>query len=341
MKCVLLLLTFFGLLDGISRLQAQDIRVIQSGDVADSSYYDIARVDANEFWVGGENGILKCLDTLGNISNVPLPVPDRHILKIVPWGKYVYIAADQGTIFRYDRIRDRWVHADFSDQGFEKLTFYDMVVTNEGTVVVAGGHHKIAKGKLAIPRGFIARMDEDLLTKPEIVWSHGLMFPFALEYNEADDEVMAVAFTGVNSQLFTSIDGVNTFQRKGSLPGLVHHIALFDGELWYSGAKNLRYTKTGIIGKMGEKPMEMEGEGCIWSLLKIGDQVYSLAFNGAIVGGSDQLTDYVFKVRPAQTSLYEAVGISDQKAFVVGHGRTILMLTHLSNQEGVNLRVRR
>lgn len=319
------------------QVQGQSIRTIQQGQAPDSSYYDIARIDANEFWVGGENGILKCLDTLGNVTNLALPLRGRHILKIVSDGRYVFVAADQGTIFRYDRSRDTWIYSDYGKKGFEKLTFYDMELLNNGTIVVAGGHNRVAKGQVAVPRGFIARIDYDLLTEPEIVWSHALMFGFSLEYDAAKNEIFATAFNGVNSQLFSSIDDAQTFQRQGTMPGLVHQLMLHEGEMWYSGAKNVRYANTGIAGKVGKKPMELEGEGCIWSLLPIAGEMYCLAYNGAIVATEPGFTDYDYKIRPAKTSLYEAVAISSKKAFIIGHDRTILLMEIEQASAGVSL----
>lgn len=318
--------------------QAQEITTIQAGGHSDSSYYDIARIDANEFWVGGENGILTCLDTLGNISHLRLPVKDRDILKIVPAGNYVYVATDQGTIFRYNRARDTWIYSDYSDQGFGKLTFYDMVVMKNGTVVLSGGHNKIAQGKVSVPRGFVATIDEELLGTPSIVWSHALMFAFTLEYDEAQHEVYFAAFNGVNSQLFSSVDGAHTFQRKSTIPGLVHHLQLHEGEMWYAGAKTFRYSRIGIAGKVGEKPLEMAGEGCVWSLMPLEDDMYCLAFNGAIVAPTQDFDAYSFKIRPSMTSLYEAAPISATKAFIIGHGRTILLIEKDQQQEGVSLR---
>lgn len=341
MKCSPIFPRFFLFLTFCSVLslsQAQVISPIQAGGHSDSSYYDIARIDANEFWVGGENGILTCLDTLGNISHLRLPLQGRDILKIVPAGNYVYVATDQGTIFRYNRARDKWIYSDYSDQGFGKLTFYDMVLTQNGTVVVSGGHNKIAQGKVSIPRGFVATIDEELLGTPVIVWSHALMFAFTLEYHEVDDEVFFAAFNGVNSQLFSSVDDAHTFQRRSTIPGLVHHLQLHEGEMWYAGAKSFRYSRVGIAGKVGEKPLEMAGEGCVWSLLLLADQLYCLAFNGAIVAPTADFEAYSFKIRPSMTSLYESTPISATKAFVIGHGRTILMIENDQQQEGVSLR---
>lgn len=342
-RCITLTTIFFLSACFFPRItvHAQSIRTIEPGNQPDSSYYDIARIDHNEFWVGGENGVLKCLDTLGNVSTLRMPGPTRHILKIVPAGRYVYIAADQGTIFRYDRARDTWIHSDYGKQGFDKLTFYDLVVLTDGSLVVAGGNHRVAKkGKIAIPRGFIAKIDAELLQAPEFVWKHALQFTFSLAYDETKNEVYAVAFNGVNSQLFSSIDDAHTFQRQGSLPGLVHHIRLHDGEMWYAGAKGIRYSHNGLVGKRGDSPLALPGDGCIWGLLPLGDQMYLLAYNGAIISPNATLTNYDFKVRAATSSLYEAAPISNRKAFIVGHGRRILLLELHPEEDGTNLRVR-
>lgn len=320
---------------------AQQIRRLLPGTQSDSSFYTIARVDANEFWVGGENGTLKCVDTLGNISELRLPVPGRHILQIVPDGRYVYLAADRGYIFRYDRLRDQWIHADYSGQSFGKLTFYDLVVLEDGSLLVAGGHHRVAKGKVALPRGFVARLQPDLLAPPEIVWSHGLQFVFALEPKPETGEILFAASNGWKSEIYSSIDNGLTFQMQAELPGMVHHLMWHENALWYAGSGGLRFDRTGIAGRVGEGNEEMPGEGCIWSLLPLGDQVYSLAYNGAIVAPGASFASYSYKVRPAQTSLYEAAMISEAKALIVGHAQTLLLMELEPDQESaLSLRVR-
>lgn len=164
------------------------------------------------------------------------------------------------------------------------------------------------------------------------------MFGFSLEYDEKEDEVFFAAFNGVNSQLFSSIDGALTFQRRNTIPGLIHHLQLHKGEMWYSGAKSFLYSRVGIAGKVGEKPLEMTGEGCIWSLMSLEGEMFCLAFNGAVVGTTEEFDAYSFKVRPSMTSLYESAAISSTKAFIVGHGRTILMVETDQQKEGVSLR---
>lgn len=315
------------LLAGTQLLSGQTVHVLRDGNQPDSSYYDIARVGANEFWAGGENGLLHKIDSSGRTTRLNLPgraVVD--VLKIVPAGRYVYVAGSQGSIFRYDRNAGTWITASYEREGFGKLAFYDLVMMNDGSLIASGGHQRVAKGQVAIPRGFVARLDPELLRAPEIVWSHGLMFSFSMAYDPGRDELFLSAFNGVNTHLFSSVDGALTFQRQGSLPGLVHHLRWHDGDLWFSGAKSLRYSRTGLAGKRGERSLELPGEGCIWSLLPLNGTMYCLAFNGAVVAPNAAFDNYQNKGKVLQHSIYEGVAVSGRKALLVGHGGSLLMM---------------
>ncbi|MEL6849660.1 MAG: hypothetical protein AAFP92_14160 [Bacteroidota bacterium] len=187
-------------------------------------------------------------------------------------------------------------------------------------------------------KGFIAKINPDLKTEPEVIWKNPVTFVWSLLYHESENEILAASYNGGFTQILSSVDDGITFQRKETVKALVHHLALIDGDIWYSGAKDFRYTKDGIIGKMGEEPLLMEGEGCIWSLLPMNGTVYSLAYNGALVAPSEN-GGYSFKVRPVTHALYEGLAISSTKALIAGHGQALLLMD-LGEAKGNQLTLR-
>ena len=125
-------------------LFAQEIVTLLSGKSSDSSFYHVERINDNEYWVCGEFGILKKLDTLGHIQNIEAPAEGMHLFKILRWNNYVFLAADHGKLIRYNLLTSEWKIKSF--KGFKQRCFYDFTINDQGTIVLCGGHSKIAKG---------------------------------------------------------------------------------------------------------------------------------------------------------------------------------------------------
>ena len=308
-------------------LQAQQLQALLTGNESDSSFYDIARIDQNRFWAGGENGILKEINQEGIVTDIPLPYRDINILKIVRSGDYVFLAADKGTIIRYDLNTGKVIRSNFSKK-FQKKCFYDMLALEDGTLIVAGGNQKIAKAGKSIPHGFIARLDPQLAFDPEISWEHPLFFAWSIlePQNDLSGEYFAVVYNGIHSTLLSSANEGQSWQKKQNIKGLVHDISWRDDRIWLAGSKNFFFHKNGWIRDMTGEEVFFVQEGCIWSMLTVGEATYALAYNGALISLDMANQTYGSKDRPSQTPLYEAVAIDGERALIAGHGRQLYLL---------------
>jgi hypothetical protein len=63
-------------------VHAQHVEVIQPPKHADTSFYDIIKIDDNKFWAAGEKGVLIVLDSMGNSIPVNCPLLGVDIMNI-------------------------------------------------------------------------------------------------------------------------------------------------------------------------------------------------------------------------------------------------------------------
>ena len=302
----------------------QIIRGWQTNYEPDNSYYDIAQVGPNEYWAAGEGGTLYSIDSSGNITEIPFPDKKFNILKILSTDGAIYLAGDQGKIFRYERT-EKDFQTQYYGKKYDQLCFYDMMEMEDGTLLVVGGHNKIAKGEKALPMGFIAHISPDLSGKPQIVWSNPFTFVWSVIQMPGSDEIVAASFNGLNTHLLSSVDFGQSFQKSNKINGLVHHLQTWNDELWYSGTKSIRFSRKGIIGKVdGPKQQVIEG-GCVWSLLPIKDQLLGLNYSGELIFTETEAT-HTSTVKATEYSLYEGIELSPEKALVIGHGRRLFLI---------------
>ncbi|MEM6345956.1 MAG: hypothetical protein AAF927_18830 [Bacteroidota bacterium] len=305
---------------------AQTIRPLQTGLISDSSYYDIAAIGNGLFWAAGENGLLKEIDSDGNTRSLAFPEGEVNLLKIVPTADAIFIGGDQGMIFRYDR-RTETFERSFFGKTFAKRCFYDMMVMDDGTLLVAGGNQKIAKAGKTLPKGFIAKVDPSLQFGPEIVWESAVHFVWSLERpGDESVEYIAAAYSGIQTTILSSINGATTWQKKGHVPALVHHLHWTGEEIYYSGVKNPFFSSNGRVGKLNGDKIELVDEGCVWSLLELNGKLHGLTFNGSIAELEPVSATVTKRYRPTTFSLYEAVAIDDQRALIVGHGQQLFLM---------------
>ncbi len=310
----------------ITLLPAQPIEALQTGLVRDSSYYDIAQVGPDEFWAAGENGVLKRIDSQGNIEHISWPYPPVNLLKIVANERYVYLGADQGSVFRYDKTDGTFIRSYYS-QKFQKRCFYDMLLMEDGTLLLAGGNEKIAKAGKTLPQGFIARADPNLNFDPVLVWSNPLQFVWSLlEPQPGSQEYLATVYGGLQSTIFSSVNAGATWQRKTHIPVLIHDLRWDAGEVIYAGSKNFIFSRNGVIGTLNGNRQVLAEEGCIWTTLTLGEKQLAFAYNGSVLVYEKGSQTRQKTLRPTASSLYEAVAISPEQVLVVGHGRQMYLL---------------
>lgn len=310
----------------LAALKAQVVLPWQDSYHADSSYYEVAQVGPGTWWVGGENGILYAVKADGAREALRLPGPAVNILKIRRWGEHVFVAGDQGTVFRYDLQTGRWTRRSLGGR-YARMSFYDLMILPEtGMLVLVGGHQEIAKGHLAPPRGLMIRLPVTLAGVPERVWQRPGRFVWAIRRGLTPGELVAVAFNGVHSRLWTSQDGGQTFAPGARIPGLVHHLMVHEGHIWYSGARDLRFRREGILGRVGEPPLRLPDVGCVWSILPQPGACLALTQAGTVLRW-DAAAPTAEPVAHIPGPVYEGAALDAGRWLLVGHGRRLFQLT--------------
>ncbi|GAB4409854.1 MAG: hypothetical protein OHK0039_13770 [Bacteroidia bacterium] len=304
-------------------LTAQDLQPWLTGYHSDSSLYEVARIDASTWWIAGENGLLRSVDSSGRCRVLSLPGSPVNLLRIRPAGRFVFVAGDQGTLFRYDKMHDSWQRW-FLGARYRRSSFYDLLVLPDGDLLLAGGHQEIAKGKLALPRGFILQIDSACTREPVVRWSRPQGFVWALAA-DSSGTVYASTYDGLHSRLIRSTAPYTTFDRIEKIDGLVHHLCWSGETLWYSGACSLRYTRDGIVGQVGEATQVLVGYGCIWSLVPTPQGWLGLSQSGHILAWQRE-TDKIGILYRAPHALYEGASLSPSQYLLAGHGRQVMVL---------------
>jgi len=314
---VMSILLFF--LNSVS--YGQKLQIISRGTDIDSSFYHLGKINANEFWAGGEFGILKRIDSLGNILPLQFPNEGLNILKIERVNNYVYVLTDNSVIYLYNIDTDTFTKKSFPQ--FHGKCFYDMLPLKNGDLLVCGGTKGISKGEKRIPRGFIARLDPELNTI-ETVWKSPRKFVWSMAQN-AGGEIFAATFNGFNTRIIKSIN-VNSWTKKYQVSGLVHELTTWNNTLWYSGTQGIRYRKNGILGIAGGKQMVFEKTGCLWSMDEMADRITSVTANGQLLSFDPSTSTSTKFSLPSTFSLYDMEKISSSKILLVGHGKSIYIL---------------
>jgi hypothetical protein len=292
----------------------------------DSSYYDIYKLSETETWLCGEHGVLKRMEQSGNVTTVDFPNTGAHLLKILRIANYVFIAADKGTLYRYDLTDGSWKVRQFLE--FKNRCFYDICEGVNGSIVVCGGASKIARGKKNIPHGFIASLDIGLTAVPEIRWSSIRKFPWAL-LKKSNGSVLASVFNGISTQIYTAKTSTDYFdwQPTDHIPGLVHSLNQFNGTVYYSGCKTIRYTKQGTWGSIGNQPAHntVSESGLICNLVMVENRIYGFTQKGLLLQLLPEHTIPIFNT-PKGIAFYEGLIYSPNKLVLVGRAEEIRVI---------------
>ena len=294
----------------------------------DSSFYDAARIDSFTSWIGGENGILYALSDNGRTRRIKVPGLHENILKIMLWNNMVYVACDQGTIAKYALDTQAWTVRRLG-KPYRRMAFYDIeILPHSDQLILVGGHQKIAEGKWAIPQGMVLKLPLSLEGVPELAWSKNGQFVWSIRRSTDSDELVMATYDGFGSRIWKSADGGNAFVKAQKVNGLVHHLLIHDAQIWYSGARNYRYKKDGIVGRVGGPSLRVRGAGCVWSLIPSVEHGFlMLTQNGGILSWNGGRGEQPVKLRQVDTPIYEGVVIGYRKWAMVGHGRKLMLFS--------------
>jgi hypothetical protein len=283
----------------------------------DSSYYNVYRLSNGIIWMGGESGIIKQIIN-DRVEIIEIPNNGSNILKITQVGNLVFLAADHGTLYCYDLVTQTAKRKEC--KGFENLCFYDILIDKQGNLLLCGGSSGIGKGKIRIPRGFIASIDQEFSKEPKILWSNKFQYVWSLAEVE-DGEIAAAIYNGINTNIFTiNTDGA-AIHYKAKVKGLVHSLNFIQDKLMYCGSPSFRYKRNGTWGIVGDSRSHhiIKNSGFISGLV---------AYKNLVIGYSQQ--GQVFHLQPDSYSIiletnsgavYEAVADEDGIVFV-GHAKS-------------------
>jgi hypothetical protein len=299
---------------------SQKINIVSQSIESDSSFYDIEKINKNEFWAGGENGILKKIDSLGNISSLNFPNEGLNILKIVTEGNYIFIVTDNAVIYRYDIINQQFIKKTFLK--FKNRCFYDIIALQNGSLMVCGGTSGISKGEKKIPFGFIGIIDLEL-NDIKTVWKSNRKFVWSLLELENGD-ILASTFNGLNTKIIKT-ENNKDWTKNNKIKGLVHHIALLNNNVWFSGTRNSHFKETGIIQTKDQKQLLFNKTGCLWRMNTVFGNIISVTANGKLIM-LDKTTSEINQIDTSPFAFYNIEKISESKILVVGHGKSICII---------------
>ena len=312
---------FFYLVLSCSITFGQKIHIVHDGIETDSSFYHMAKINDNEYWVGGEYGILKKVDSSGNISHLDYPNDGLNILKIIDVEEYIYIVTANSVIYRYNTEDQTYLKKTFSN--FKNKCFYDVISLQDGNLLVCGGTTGIQRESKTIPKGFIAVLDKDL-KELDPVWKSYRKFVWSL-LELPNGEVLASTFNGFNSKIIRSADH-KEWKKDTKIKGLIHELALLDDEVYYSGAKSIRFKEDGIFGIIDREQKQLYGTGCLWSMDLVHGNVISVTSNNQLILFDKKNNELRQMDIPISKAMYDIQKISDSKIVVVGHAQSMYII---------------
>ena len=309
----------------VANSTAQIIEEINVGNDIDSSYYDVYQLAEGDIWLGGEFGVLKRMRKDGSIQSIAFPNNGSNILKFFRIGHFLYIAADHGTIYKFNLLTEHFSKTEFPN--FKNRCFYDLTYNNAGKLIVCGGSSGIGRGKKRIPMGFVASIDTSLTQEPEVIWRNSRKFVWALS-PEGDQGFAAAIFNGTRSTIYHFSDANKDSISKGiKVKGLIHALNSIDGRLVYSGCKSIQYHKNGIWGFEDDRSSyrKIDKAGIICNVIKLNDKLYGFTQQGSLLELSYDSNPIIYQA-PNSSAFYEALAMNKQTLLLAGHGKSLIKI---------------
>lgn len=303
-----------------NKVSCQNIQTLHLGNDNDSSYYHLTKIGPNEFWAGGEYGILTVFDTSGNMRSISLPLDGAAILKMERKDSYAFIITDDCAIIKYNLTDQTFIKRKFS--GFRNKCFYDMIFTNDNKIILCGGSTGISKAQKKLPRGFIGVTNLDL-DQPKIVWKSYRKFVWSVK-ETANNEFLAATFNGINTKILRSKVDLK-WRKYKKIKGLVHEINLINNKVIYCGTGGIHFNKDGFIQIENEKKQVFTNEGCFWSMENVNQAPCLVTQKGKLLMGQQDGSFQQFKL-PTSFPIYDLEQVSENKFMVVGHGKSAFIV---------------
>lgn len=292
----------------------------------DSSIYSMNHIDANNWLIGGENGYLKLVNNKGEMLNPPFHIEGGDILKIVSDSNNIYIAG-QGPRLSIVNKSTNIVRTFVFDKILKNSCFYDMALMPDNKIVLCGGNHGIAHARKVIPNGFIAVCDlKNPLESFTLLKKSKYRFYFSLLYDIKSKTVLASAFNGAFSVIYSG-NGLNKkWTRKHQIKGIVHDM-IYDNEgvFWYSGCLGINYNKKGIYGRIDQSGnhKSISKSGFIGGLCELNDVIYASSVSGELISISKKTGEYTTEKTLLNGPIYSIEQFDGNSLLIGGHGKSI------------------
>jgi len=315
---------FFFLFIPIFFSEAQKIEVISSSISSDSSFYDICKIADNEFWIAGEHGILKSIDSTANVKSIQYVNQGKSIYKMLRLGNYVYLAADNGTIYKFNATNHQLEKA-FTSNKYKNHCFYDLILSENGKLIACGGKSKIIKSKLTLPSGFIIEIDTSLSIKTKVLWKNKFNFVWSLAQN--DTHIYASAFNGRCSKILIGNKNKFRMKKKYKFKALIPKIYLQGDTLWICGSNDMNICRNGFIGNIFNDTSSIKtifDVGCVWNMFFSNQSIVAFTNNGNIL--SFNYNDWVPYDANLHRPIYATKQLNSNSILMVGNGKTVVLL---------------
>ncbi|MEN9522134.1 MAG: hypothetical protein RL065_511 [Bacteroidota bacterium] len=294
--------------------------IVQSNILNDSSFYDIKKMTANSFWVGGEKGILFEINSVFEKKYIPYPNQGVNILKIDKFSENHYVlCADQGTIYHYFKNENRWEIQHL--RGFKGKVIYNFAALNDKIAYICGGNSKIAASKKAIPNGFIYKTEDGGFTWKKVYKSIGSMI---WDLDVIDKKVIALKYNIRGSRLITLSNQKNKVESKGKLYKLLAHEYNADLKMLV-GANDFHIYNSGKIINCSNNS-EINFKNLVWDITSFNSLKIGSSCSGKIVLINHNGTLKQEIQCPSKFNLYGIISVNDNSLLIIGSNKTILKL---------------
>jgi hypothetical protein len=320
MKSLITLLLF---LFAVANCDGQTFSVLQSSNAKDdSSYYDIKKIDAYNFWIGGEKGILMALNEQLQLSAVAYPNQGVNILCIEKFSdNHVVLCADKGIIYHYYKNENRWQVQRI--KGFANKVFYKFVAVSDKVAYLCGGNSKIAASHKAIPNGFILRTIDAGKTWQTVYKAIGSMI---WDLDRVDSNIVALKYNLRGTRLLTfNENSGQLIYHSIQYKMLAHEYNPVLKIL--SGANDFHIFQQGKMQSVEKNETTINTASLIWDVAKIGNKIVGASCNGRLVIFDKLATLQTLEVQsPSHFNLYGITSINQYSALIIGSNKTILKL---------------
>ncbi|GDX52768.1 hypothetical protein LBMAG27_18150 [Bacteroidota bacterium] len=325
LKIIVPLLIFFSFAFNLVVAQSVSVEILQQGkSFDDSAYYDILKVDTENYWLVGKYGIISNYNVNGVITSVNYPSNHRDIYKIDQFDENNFIAcADKGNLYFYNMVSNQWKSKQIA--GFENSCFYNITIIDKKSALICGGCSAIAHSKKAIPNGFIIKTTDGGETWTK-VYSSPFKMIWSVDYNAENKKASALVYVPNHTNLFSSSDFGNTWKKERKIGrGIYYDIESGNQQeqICYGGKIN----GSGKLKYGSDDEIEFKESGLIWSKTVLDNYEIMTACNGNILFSDNGTNPQLIHTELSdQFSLYKAAFVNPTQAIVVGSGQTILQV---------------